>query len=137
METIKYYYDLIKPHLTRRLFEVMAAIFIVVCILSVWLASRPHQATIKLKENQLTYQGQVLNNKLTGKGKLTYKNGDSYEGQFLNGAFNGKGTYKSKAGWVYEGEFKKGQADGKGKLTTESKVVYEGRFKKGVFQDGN
>lgn len=132
MELVTYYLERIKPHVHRRNIELAAAVFILLCSLFVLLTSLPRKSNVKLNDGTMVYEGQVVRYKMSGKGTLTYANGDSYDGQFLNGSFNGKGIFKSESGWIYEGEFVNGLAHGEGKLTTETGIVYEGQFEKGL-----
>ncbi|HFI0256829.1 TPA: hypothetical protein ACGOVD_001517 [Streptococcus suis] len=120
--------------LTRKNIEIFCIILILVSALSVFIGRIPTQKTLTLDNGAITYHGYVLSNKMTGKGKLTFKNGDTYEGDFKNGIFHGEGTFTAASGWTYVGEFKNGLADGEGKLTTENKTIYEGKFKQGIYQ---
>ncbi|MDQ0221561.1 hypothetical protein [Streptococcus moroccensis] len=137
MELIQYYYERIKPHLHRRTFEIAAVGLIVLCGLFVLLLSFPKTVKTSYNDGAIVYEGQVVRQKMTGQGKMTFANGDTYEGDFSNGTFQGKGMFRAKSGWSYEGEFVNGLAHGKGKLTTENGVVYEGVFEKGAYQDAN
>ena len=83
--------------------------------------------------NQMVYIGEFNEDKIEGKGKITFvQNGDVYEGEFRNNKFEGKGTFKFKNGDVYEGEFVKGNMHGKGKYVFADGQVYEGDYWKGV-----
>ncbi len=78
-----------------------------------------------------TYEGEFLEGKRHGRGKLKLSNGDFYEGQFRNGAFNGTGkyTFGNAQAVKYEGEFVNGQAHGEGKIThLQTGSVYTGKF---------
>lgn len=123
-----------KIQITREKLELLAAIAIVVCGLSVFSVKFGSKATLTYENGKIRYTGYVLNNRMNGQGKLTYPNGDVYEGNFVNGVFNGHGTFKSGMGWSYTGEFKKGQADGQGKLIAKDKKIYKGKFKQGIYQ---
>ena len=46
-----------------------------------------------------------MDDKRSGKGKMTYANGDVYEGDFMNNKFHGKGKFTYENGVVYEGDF--------------------------------
>lgn len=137
MELIYYYWDRVKPYLHRRNFELAAVGLMITCGLFVLLLSLPRSVKTTYKDDTIAYEGQVVRQKMSGKGKMTFSNGDVYEGHFDNGAFNGKGLFTAKKGWTYEGEFVNGQPHGQGTLTTEKGVVYKGEFKKGVYQDAN
>ncbi|OLF49668.1 hypothetical protein BU200_06125 [Streptococcus acidominimus] len=127
----------LNTYLTRPRIEKACVALMILCALSVFLGRTPSKQTLSLDNGKITYHGIVVANKMSGKGTLTFENGDTYDGQFTNGIFNGKGTFRSASGWTYEGEFKNGIADGEGKLTTEAKVVYEGTFKQGIYQYEN
>ena len=54
--------------------------------------------------------------KISGKGKIQYKDGRTYEGIFENGVLNGKGKYTSDKGDIYEGAFTNGNLSGLGTI---------------------
>ena len=124
----------LRPYLTRKTAEWASLVLIIVCALTLFTGRIAVQKTLTLDNGNITYHGYVQANKMNGKGKVTFANGDVYEGHFSNGSFDGKGTFTAKEGWTYVGDFKKGQADGQGKLTTQTKTVYEGTFKQGIYQ---
>jgi len=74
----------------------------------------------------------------TGKGRVTYPNGDQFEGMFENGVRNGKGTYKY---WEYgkppneqlefEGAFKENLKTGLGMMKYRGGAFYHGHFLEG------
>jgi hypothetical protein len=81
------------------------------------------------------YEGDLLNNKAEGFGKLTDKFGNLiYEGEFSNNQLNGQGILynavrQSENDWViYEGEFKDNKRNGIGKMTFASNDIYFGQF---------
>ena len=51
------------------------------------------------------YKGEMQSGKPNGKGKTTFKNGDSYEGEYVKGKRQGKGIYSFSDGEKYEGEW--------------------------------
>ena len=55
------------------------------------------------------YVGDIINGKRTGKGTLTYINGDKYVGDFVNGVFHGKGTVTLKNGKKIKGKWLNGE----------------------------
>jgi len=77
------------------------------------------EGTYKFKEGKSTvsYQGQFTLGAITGKGKMTYSNGDVTEAIFSDGKANGQGTCRKYNGDVYEGNFINNFYHGKGKLT--------------------
>ena len=122
------------PEILRQRLEFLTLIVIFACSLSVLVLNFQTKTSLVLDEGNIKYTGYVVNHRMNGQGKLTYKNGDIYEGNFVNGTFSGQGKFIAKAGWTYEGHFKNGQADGQGTLITETKAVYKGTFKQGIYQ---
>ena len=55
------------------------------------------------------YVGDIINGKRTGKGTLTYINGDKYVGDFVDGEFHGKGTLFLKNGKKIKGKWLNGE----------------------------
>ena len=55
------------------------------------------------------YVGDIINGKRTGKGTLTYINGDKYVGDFVDGEFHGKGTVFLKNGKKIKGKWLNGE----------------------------
>ncbi|MFL4359576.1 MORN repeat-containing protein [Streptococcus uberis] len=132
LQTLKIFFK--NSNITRSKVEVISAIFLVICGLTVLTAERKSKQVLTYNHGQIKYSGYVVNNKMNGEGQLTFENGDSYQGHFTNGQFDGKGTFKASNGWSYRGDFKKGQADGKGVLKAKNNKVYKGTFKQGIFQ---
>mgnify|MGYP002624148171 FL=1 len=60
------------------------------------------------------YDGEFVNGKKEGEGKLIYMNGNKYEGSFARGRQNGKGKLTQIDGDTYEGEWKDGKTNGQG-----------------------
>ena len=96
------------------------------------------------------YSGEWLNNKMHGKGKMSFSGEtqiqECYEGQFENSAYEGTGIYRYHHGQVYEGSYKKGQRHGKGTLRwAEGVAGYVGDWLNGkrcgygmcLYQDGD
>lgn len=137
MEKIRYYCKKVRPYLTRTNIEIAALLLILCCGLFVFLSGQQSQAVLTFQDGTVKYSGQLLHNKPSGKGKLTFANGDVYDGEFAGGTFEGRGTFTSGTGWTYKGQFSAGQAHGSGVLTTETGAVYKGEFKEGVYQDEN
>ena len=73
------------------------------------------------------YQGELLDNKLNGKGVLIYNN-EKYEGQFNNNKFHGLGKYTFKDGSIYEGDFVCGIKKGKGKYQRMDGFLFDGEW---------
>ena len=58
------------------------------------------------------YQGEMMQGKPHGKGKVTYKNGNVYEGEYQKGKRQGYGIYTFFDGEKYEGEWFQDQQHG-------------------------
>lgn len=119
---------------TRTKIELLVTGLILVLGLTVLTVPIKQKGTLSYDNGAIKYTGDVVNYRMNGKGKLTYKNGDTYEGQLKNGVFEGHGKFISHQGWSYEGNFKGGQADGTGTLTAKGNKVYKGTFKQGIYQ---
>lgn len=77
----------------------------------------------------ITFEGQMLKGKYSGKGIFKFANGDNYEGDFVEGAFCGKGIFKwIETGNYYEGDFVNDTCSGKGVFHWASGSYYEGDF---------
>jgi len=71
--------------------------------------------------------------KITGKGKILFRNGDVYEGDFLRAMMHGYGGYIFANGDEYNGYFFNGKMHGYGKLTRPDGTVQEGKWGNGDF----
>ena len=87
-------------------------------------------------KNGDSYEGDFLADRLSGRGVYRFKSGDVYEGDFVDGKKHGEGKYTSFDGGYYEGGFENDLRHGKGKLVTSDGAVYEGEFESGV-KSGN
>ncbi len=76
------------------------------------------------------YEGEIHQNKITGKGRYIFPSGSTYEGNLLNGLRHGEGKYASPEGITYEGEWKNGLKDGKGIMKRDT-MIYDGEWKEG------
>ena len=74
--------------------------------------------------NGYIFEGETIDGKRTGKGRLIFENGDIYEG----GKRTGKGRLIFENGDIYEGDFVDGKRTGKGRLIWKNGDVYEGDF---------
>lgn len=79
-----------------------------------------------------TYEGSWLNDKLHGKGKMDWVNGDTYEGEYKDDLRHGFGKMRFKNGDTYEGTFVGGQMHGQGRYVWRNGEIFEGNFKNGV-----
>ena len=110
----------------------------------------------KIFLNEGIYYGEIKNNKINGKGKMNYSNGDffdgnwvdkkkvgngifiykdgcKYIGQFSNDKFNGDGEFIWINGFNYKGNFNNGIPEGKGIFKGNNGSIYIGDFQKGYF----
>ena len=86
----------------------------------------------KLKKFNWSYEGEMVNDKKEGKGKLVFKNGEFYIGKFKDNKFNGKGVYYYKKNKIkYMGNFVQNHYEGEGTLYKRNGEYYIGHFKKG------
>lgn len=75
-----------------------------------------------------TYEGDFIDNNITGKGEYTWENGDVFIGDFVNGKMHGRGLYKWPDGGEYEGEYINNIKEGKGRFKWSNGKIYEGPF---------
>ena len=59
---------------------------------------------IRSLRNGASYRGGIVKGKKTGLGQFQWKNGDVFEGQFLNDTMSGYGVYTHAAGGLYQGQ---------------------------------
>lgn len=84
-------------------------------------------------EGYASYSGDVMDGLYSGRGELTFQNGDKYDGMFASNTMVGQGTYSYANGDRYVGTFKNGRRHGKGKFTLGSAGdTYTGDFKDGA-----
>ncbi|KAG7340360.1 2-isopropylmalate synthase [Nitzschia inconspicua] len=78
------------------------------------------------------YSGHVLGGRPSGKGRMTWENGDSYSGGFKHGQRHGKGCQSYANGRQYEGRFVSNYAhDPNGSMTWKDGTLYVGAFVQG------
>ena len=86
------------------------------------------------------YTGMFLKGMPNGKGCVRYDDGLCCEGDFINGRLNGIGKVTKRKedmhGGTLEGEFKDGKLNGKGKETLGSGTIFEGEFIDGHLRNG-
>ena len=75
----------------------------------------------------MVYIGNWENDKFTGWGRITKRNGLILEGKYYNGVLEGKGIVKNGKGGIYCGDFRNSKRHGKGVLETKN-IHYEGDF---------
>ena len=81
----------------------------------------------KLTTTKYVRIGTWRNDKFTGWGRESRRNGEYLEGKFVNGLVNGKGILVNNKGDKYIGDFVDSRKHGKGELISIS-VKYEGEF---------
>ena len=69
------------------------------------------------RASAMSYEGDWVDNKLSGKVVVNYGNGQRYTGDFANNLQNGKGVYTYANGDRFECTFLNGKANGKGFYT--------------------
>lgn len=85
----------------------------------------------------MKYEGQYVEGRKAGIGKLSLPNGDRYHGAFSADAFEGEGTYFFANGDIYSGAWKAGEKVGAGTFlfaADESQLV--GTWTKGAMVTG-
>ena len=93
-----------------------------------WLDNKKTGKGTETWKDGTKYIGDFVDGIRTGKGTVTFSTGGKYEGSFLNGLENGKGTYLWKDGTKYVGDFVDGIRTGKGTLTYSNGVKFVGDF---------
>ncbi|CAH8643594.1 unnamed protein product [Heterobilharzia americana] len=80
------------------------------------------------------YIGDFKENRITGRGKITWLNQSEYIGDVVDGIRHGIGTYTDTNGLQYIGQWKNGKKHGKGRLnyTTDGSVYYDGEWHCGL-----
>jgi hypothetical protein len=85
------------------------------------------------KYGSIIYEGEIINGKAEGKGKLNYQNGYYYVGQWSNDKKNGKGILYDKNGnIIYDGNFVNGKFQGEGKGICNNGDYYIGQWFNGL-----
>ena len=81
--------------------------------------------------DQLSYEGEVINNLPHGMGKIIKKDTQSvfYHGNFKYGEFNGYGINNLDDGTCYSGYFSDGEPNGYGNCKWNNGTIYEGDWK--------
>lgn len=83
-----------------------------------------------------TFSGQFVSGMKNGEGNYVYADGSKYQGNYENGKRNGSGTFKFKDGSIYEGQWLNDCMNGEGKYTFSNGDALNGTFEKNVFQKG-
>jgi hypothetical protein len=75
-----------------------------------------------------TYDGQWLDDEMSGDGSLTFESGASYVGGFLHSTFYGKGKYTFPDGSFYEGQWRHNAMHGEGLYVDAKGQRWVGKF---------
>lgn len=89
-----------------------------------------------LLRDEGTYVGNWIDDRMDGKGKMSWLNGDEYEGDYKQDYRSGIGMMKYRNGDWYKGEFRNGVLNGKGLYTWKNGEKYDGGFTGGIM-DGH
>ena len=84
-------------------------------------------------QNGDKYQGEMVNGKFHGFGRMDWASGGWYEGDWVNGEMSGYGLLLTALGDTYEGDFFNGACRGQVKITYDNGDTYEGGFADGKF----
>jgi hypothetical protein len=85
-------------------------------------------------DNDTVYEGEFINGKKEGKGKMDYGEGEMYEGGFVNDVREGKGRYDWPDGSFQIGNWLNNEMHGPGiMLNTEKGDYYTGEFAYGNY----
>ena len=88
---------------------------------------------IYYSDGNIKYEGEFVNGKKEGRGKLIFVNGEYYIGQFSNNKLNGKGKmYYNNSTIKYKGDFVNGKMERSGKYIFEDGDYYIGQFSNGM-----
>lgn len=79
----------------------------------------------------VTFEGNFVQGKLQGNGKMTASGGDRYEGEYKDGKREGSGVYTSANGDRFNGQYKDNQRNGQGILTLATGSVSVGEWRNG------
>lgn len=83
-----------------------------------------HDAKVNFGDS--SYEGDVLQDKRHGLGRMIYQNGRSYFGEWKNDLRHGKGVETYSNNNKYMGEFQNGKASGVGTYSWNNGEVYRG-----------
>jgi len=83
-------------------------------------------------DNGDIFDGQMLDGKRNGKGRMVWASGQTYDGDWRDDVAVGDGVMAFVNGDRYQGEVKDGIPHGRGKMQFSSGDIYEGQFDKGI-----
>lgn len=92
-----------------------------------------NQQGVILNTLAASYEVTMAQGRISGDGKLKYKNGDTYTGSFKDGRRDGKGYTSFADGDQYEGGYKNDLPHGPGIELKRDRTQYEGDWKDGKF----
>ena len=78
-----------------------------------------------------TYQGSIVDARVTGQGKYINAMGEVFEGEFKDGVLHGQGKHTDVLGNVFEGRFRYGELDREGTYVSHDRNIYIGTWKNG------
>ena len=83
-------------------------------------------------DNGDVFDGQMLDGKRNGKGRMVWASGQSYDGDWRDDVAVGEGALLLVNGDRFQGQVTDGRPDGRGKMQFATGDVYEGQFDKGI-----
>ncbi|XP_013083053.2 MORN repeat-containing protein 1-like isoform X3 [Biomphalaria glabrata] len=94
-----------------------------------WVDGKKHGHGKLLMKDGTFYEGQFTKGEITGSGYKYFATSNAkYTGEFLCGEMHGNGMMAYKDGSVYKGQWQKNRRQGFGTLWTQKKSIYEGTF---------
>jgi hypothetical protein len=93
----------------------------------------PSALAPKVLSDGSTFQGELLDGRLHGRGKLISKTAGEYHGDFVQGVREGQGEQRWPNGDRYVGQFKADRPEGQGVMDFANGDRYEGSWAGGVF----
>jgi hypothetical protein len=85
---------------------------------------------LSIKSTLAPYQGERVDGKRHGQGKMTYLDGATYEGTWQNDLRHGKGVYTFASGKRYEGNYVNDHREGEGVMKYEDGSEFTGNWAK-------
>jgi hypothetical protein len=93
---------------------------------------------IEYEGEKCLYKGHLENkNKISGKGKIYFKDGRIFDGNFVDGKLDGEGKYISSNGDIFEGFFIGGKILGKGVIIKAREDISKSHIKTCKEEDSN
>ena len=85
---------------------------------------------------EYTYEGEMIQGKRCGFGKLYHFGELVYRGLFKNDAFDGVGEELDEGNVIYRGSYRNGMREGFGELIVSNSEIIHGQFVKGTLVEG-